>query len=208
MKLSTQGSKVRIYRFFGEVFLWLIICFIAWFLSARILNIPLVWLADFILSWLSDGIFTNVYLNFSEGEFKLINQQLVLNTNIPPPGELPVFVPTRPLIYGYGFAAFTALTIATPKEERKKWREIGIAYVVFLFVQLFGVSCEALMALVYNSTPEISGYFPLVAAHLDVLGLSYQVATLVLPPVTPLVLWIMFNTAFMEQLVGRKLSAK
>lgn len=203
-----QPGKIRIYRFFGEVFLWLIICFIAWFLTARILNIPLVWLTDFVLSWLSNDTFTNAYLHFSEGEFKLINQQLIINTNIPPPGEQPVFAPTRPLLYGYGFAVFSALTIATPKPESRKWKEIGVAYVVFLFVQLFGVSCEALMLLVYNSTPEISGHFPLIKNYLDVLGLSSQLATLVLPPVTPLALWIMFNTEFMEKLVGKKLPVK
>lgn len=85
-----KQDKIRIYRFFGEVFLWLIVCFIAWFLTARILNIPLVWLSDFILGWLSDDTFTKAYLHFSEGEFKLINQQLVLETNIPPPGDQPV----------------------------------------------------------------------------------------------------------------------
>jgi|GEM_PF-3688618 len=209
--MPTQNVKTKraIYGFFSAVILWSIVCFIVWFLSARILNIPLIWLAKWILGYLSDGVIDNVTMHLiGDGAQKFINQQLIIHTNIPPIGTQPVYSPTSPLIYGYGLALFSAMTFATPKDEEKKWRDIAIAYIVFLFVQLFGISNKAFIDFVWHAPPAISDYFPLLKAHQDILGASYQIATLVLPPVTPLVLWISFNTAYMEQLVGHRLIVK
>ncbi|MPV85775.1 exosortase H-associated membrane protein [Ostreibacterium oceani] len=208
MSNANQPTK-NIYRFFAETLMWSIICFVAWFVCARVLNIPLIWLSEWVLGFLSQGTITDVKMHYSATEgFRVINQQFQIMTSIPPPGDQPVFAATTPLIYGYGLALFAALTLATNKDEGKKWREIGIAYLVFLVVQLIGISTQALMQLVYFSPPAISSHFPLVSEYLNVLGVSYQIATLLLPPVTPLVLWILFNVAYIEQLVGRKISSK
>lgn len=203
-KHSTPKTKRNIYRFFGEVLVWLVVCFIAWFLSARLLNIPLIWLSEWVLGWITGGLVDDVSMRSGEA-YKIINQQFIIHTNIPPPGPQPVFAATTPLIYGYGLALFAAMTLATPKGENRKWLEIGIAYVVFLFVQLFGIANKMYMQLVFYAPPEISNYFPWVSNHIDLLGTSYQIATLVLPPVMPLILWILFNTAYMEKLIGHKM---
>ncbi len=206
--VKNKANK-NIYRYFAEVFFCLIFCLSAWFLTAKILNIPLVWLTDITLSFLSGGTFTDVEMYYSNTEgFKLINQQFILSTNIPPPGDFPVNAITNPLIYGYGLAVFAALTLATPKNEARKWKEIGIAYIIFLFIQLIGISIKALMQFIFYSPESIKAHFPLIASHTDILGISYQISTLVLPPVTPLILWIFFNTSFIEQLIGHKLPTK
>lgn len=198
-------KRRSIYRFFGEVLLWLVICFVAWFLSARILNIPLIWLSEWFLGMITNGVIDDVTMRYGGSAYKIINQQFIIHTNIPPPGEHPVIAATMPLIYGYGLALFAAMTLATPKDEGKKWRDIGIAYLVFLFVQLFGIANKTFMDLVFYAPDSISQYFPLVEQYIDVLGTSYQISTLVLPPLTPLILWILLNTEFMEKLVGHKL---
>lgn len=197
-------EKRSIYRFFAEVLVWLVICFTAWFLAARLLNIPLIWLSEWFLGWITGGIVDDVSMRSGEA-YKIINQQFIIHTNIPPPGPQPVFAATMPLIYGYGLVLFAAMTLATPKDENRKWREIAIAYVVFLFVQLFGIMNQMYMQLVFYAPPEINQYFPWVLNHIDLLGTSYQIATLVLPPVMPLILWILFNTAYMEKLIGHKM---
>ncbi len=207
---KTQDSVIKkrsIYRFFAEVLFWLIICFIVWFLSAKLLNIPLIWLSEWVLGLISNGVIDDVTMRSVGGAYQVVNQQFVIHTNIPPPGEQPVFAVAMPLIYGYGLAMFAAMTLATPKPENKKWRDIGIAYVVFLFVQLFGIMNKTFMDLVFHAPPEISNYFPLVQAHLDILGTSYQISTLVMPPTVPLILWILFNAPYMETLIGHKLVA-
>lgn len=202
-KQQKPHPKRSIYRFFVEVLVWLVICFIAWFLSAKILNIPLIWLSEWFLGWLTGGLVDDVTMRSGQA-YKIINQQFIIHTNIPPPGKQPVFAATMPLIYGYGLALFSAMTLATPKDENRKWLEIGIAYVVFLFVQLFGIMNKMYMDLVFYAPKEISHYFPWVENHIDLLGTSYQISTLVLPPVMPLILWILFNTAYMEKLIGHK----
>lgn len=201
-------QKKSIYRFFGEVLLWLVVCFIAWFLSAKILNIPLIWLSEWLLGLITNGVVDDVTMRYGGEAYKVINQQFVIHTNIPPPGEHPVFAVTQPLIYGYGLALFAAMTLATPKDESKKWRDIGIAYVIFLFVQLFGMMNKMYMDLVFYAPEAISKYFPWVSNHIDLLGTSYQISTIVLPPLTPLILWILFNANYMEKLVGHKLQTR
>lgn len=201
-------KKRSIYRFFGEVLIWLVICFIAWFLSARILNIPLIWLSEWFLGLITNGVIDDVTMRAGGSAYKIVNQQFIIHTTVPPPGEHPVIAATMPLIYGYGLALFAAMTLATPKDEGKKWRDIGIAYVVFLFVQLFGITNKAFMDLVFYAPQSISSHFPLVEQHINILGTSYQISTLVLPPLTPLILWILFNANYMERLVGHKLIRK
>ncbi len=203
--MTHKTSKRGIYRFFLEVLMWLVICFIAWFLSAKILNIPLIWLSEWFLGLITNGVVDDVSMRSGEA-YKIVNQQFIIHTNIPPPGDQPVFSATMPLIYGYGLALFAAMTLATPKNENRKWIEIGIAYVVFLWVQLFGIMNKMFMDLVFYAPPEISKYFPWVERHIDLLGTSYQISTLVLPPVMPLILWILFNGEFMEKLIGHKLN--
>ncbi len=203
--MTRKTPKRNIYRFFLEVLMWLVICFIAWFLSAKILNIPLIWLSEWFLGLITNGVVDNVSMRSGEA-YKIVNQQFIIHTNIPPPGDQPVFSATMPLIYGYGLALFAAMTLATPKNENRKWIEIGIAYVVFLWVQLFGIMNKMFMDLVFYAPPEISKYFPWVERHIDLLGTSYQISTLVLPPVMPLILWILFNSEFMEKLIGHKLN--
>lgn len=206
--MTKKHKKRSIYRFFGEVLVWLVVCFIAWFLSARILNIPLIWLSEWFLGLISNGVIDDVTMRSGGSAYKIINQQFIIHTKIPPPGAQPVIAATMPLIYGYGLALFAAMTLATPKDESKKWRDIGIAYVVFLFVQLFGIMNKTFMDLVFYAPKSISSYFPLVEQHIDILGTSYQISTLVLPPLTPLILWILFNANHMEKLVGHKLIRK
>lgn len=206
-QVSKKSSRRSIYRFFCEVLIWLVVCFVVWFLSARLLNIPLIWLSEWFLGWITGGVVDDVSMRSGEA-YKIINQQFIIYTNIPPPGEQPVFAATMPLIYGYGLALFTAMTLATPKDENRKWLEISIAYVVFLFVQLFGIMNQMFMQLVFYAPPEISRYFPWVENHIDLLGTSYQISTLVLPPVMPLILWILFNTTYMEKLVGHKMVSR
>lgn len=208
MNTKTPARK-SIYRFFVEVLVWLVICFIAWFVLAKILNIPLLWLSEWFLGWITGGVVDDVSMRYSHNAaYKVVNQQFVMHTNIPPPGQHPVLSSAMPLIYGYGLALFAAMTLATPKPEGKKWREIGIAYIVFLFVQLFGIMNKMFMDLVFYAPKPISKYFPWVEQNIDLLGTSYQISTLVLPPLTPLILWILFNTAYMEQLVGHKLAKR
>lgn len=209
--LSKPTSTAQIYKFFGQVMFWLVLCFLAWFLCARILNLPLVWLSKWFFAWFTDGVIYNVKMHDTGAVFQnIINQQFKLETIIPPPveGGQPVFGVARPLIYGYGLAVFAALTLATPKEEGVKWRDIGIAYVIFMFVQLLGIACEAFMQLVFYSPPAISNYFPRIENNTDLLGLLYQLATLLFPPVTPVMLWIFLNTEFIESLVGKKLNRR
>lgn len=207
--IAGTAKKRSIYRFFIEVLAWSVVCFTVWFLAARILNIPLVWLTEWVLGAVSNGVIDDVSMRSLGGDYQAVNQQFIIHTNIPPPppGKVPVYTAAMPLIYGYGLAMFAAMTLATPKAEGKKWRDVGIAYVVFLFVQLFGIANKVFMDFAYHSPPAISDYFPLLHSHLDILGASYQMATLLLPPTVPLILWILLNTAYMEKLVGRKLQS-
>lgn len=204
-QLQQKKQKRSIYRFFLEVLAWLIICFISWFLLAKILNIPLIWLSEWFFGWITGDVVNDVSMH-GGATYGVINQQFVIHTNIPPPDEHPVFTVARPLIYGYGLAVFAAMTLATPKDEGRKWAEIGVAYIVFLFVQLFGMMNKMYMDLVFFAPESISQYFPWVEGRIDLLVASYQISTLVLPPVMPLILWILFNVSYMETLIGYKMT--
>ena len=75
---------------------WLIISLLCWFTVARIINIPLIWLGNWLLPLFTDGTIQNIDMltgNHDAGT-RFLNQVMIFVTDIPHPFSFPDgFVP-------------------------------------------------------------------------------------------------------------------
>lgn len=182
--------------------LYLPLCFFLWFLLSAVLVYPVGILLNWIMtSWQPDlfkGIVQSGYLlnietliflesNYNFQENKLAVLDIVVN----------------PMIYGYGLAVFSGLTLSTPNiKVFQKVKQIVIAYVVFVFIQLFGVFWQAMKKLLFSAGPEAQQAILNTGINANIVAAFYQISYLILPAVIPVILWVALNRLYLNDLVG------
>ncbi len=211
-RLGELMSISPLRRFMLAALLWLPFAFFLWFAFAAQFAWPVVQLAKLALLKGWPKLFLDVLPGADE-----ISQagQLIahrafwvqVDTNViynaASPGhasDLAFFdFPINPMIYGYCVPLFAGLVMATPLE--RGWRVLqlvgGIA--ILCLVQAFGVVSEAFKTLGIQ-LPEGGTVMHQMGYSLDAIALCYQFGYLILPPLVPAVLWILFNRAFIEEL--------
>lgn len=192
--------------FLWRVLLWLPICFACWYLMAALFTLPVAWVSHFLLVSLLPEAVRAVE---PSGQF------LDIVTAIPPPpsaastaqgqiGEL--IFEINGLIYSYSLPLFTGLLLASPGSEKQKWLRWTFGAVVLLLVQAWGVSFDALKTILFNLGPDAAALVPMGDLGKNLVALGYQFGTLILPAVTPLILWIGLHREFLNQLAPGMLS--
>jgi hypothetical protein len=134
---------------------------------------------------------------------------------------------TNVLIYSYGLPLLFGLIMATPLNWRRTFLQLVIGLIVMTGIQAFGLMGNvfntmafgvgpavqaALTAMDYGAVAAAAGaaatqhMLAALAAHGlgsgTLIALLYQFGYLVLPAVTPVALWILMNSRFLETLVG------
>jgi len=120
------------------------------------------------------------------------------------PGGVGVLEPTlNPMVYAWSLPLFVGLAMATPLSASRRALQFVVALAAIWAAQAFGIVAEALKAVAFESGPQ--GAAAIAQAHLspNMLAVAYQFSVLILPAVLPVVLWVAFNRAFIEQLVRR-----
>ena len=193
-----QPSPVK--TFMLKVVLWLPICFAVWYYMRGVIGLPTFFIADTLMTgWLPDFI--------KDIEFKGHVLNVVLQFDPPASLKVPegqkaeLLFSVNSLAYGYSIPLYTALILATPDEERAKWIHWIIGFVVLVLAQTWGVSFEILMTLLFKLDAAMSSQLGFSAYQKELVALGYQFGYLILPAVTPLVLWIGFHQEFIGQLV-------
>ncbi|WP_395374374.1 exosortase H-associated membrane protein [Marinicella sp. W31] len=193
-------SPIR--HLFVSAVLFLPLCFFIWFLLSSVLVLPVHGLSEWILTtWQPDlfkGIVQNQYvlnietLVFIEQNYTGQEHQLAV-----------LQVTVNPMIYGYGLAVFAGLTLSVPNLNwQKRVIHIGIAYLVVVFIQSFGVFWETLKQLLFSSGPEAQQAVLELGINANIIAGLYQITYLILPAVVPVALWVGLNKEFLNTLIG------
>jgi hypothetical protein len=172
--------------FIFKVLLLLPVCLAAWYWLITPLNTPLAWLSDFILTTLWGQIIETV---------ELIKHQFEIVTLLAPPGQAhnsqaSMVFEINPLLYSYSLPFAAALILATPATWAKKLTALLITYCLLLLVQSWGVCFHVVKTLVYHAGPEINARLNMHPLSQALIGLGYQFGYLILPSLSPLVIWI------------------
>lgn len=182
----------------GRVLLWLPATFAIWYLTAAWHLAPVAWLAHHLMQfWLPEAV---ADLRLHEGQLLLISRfgevggRLVVN---PPLGENLGFL-TNPLSYSYSLPLFAALTLATPPPGR--WRRLAIGLAVLLSIELASMLATQIKTLVFETGGAFVAQQQWGTHARDAVALAYQLGSLLLPMVMPLVVWMAVHGAYLAQL--------
>ena len=182
----------------GRTLLWLPVTFALWYLTAPWHLAPIAWAADQLLTaWLPEAV---ADLRLHGGQLLLISQfgevggRIVAN---PPAGENLGFL-TNPLSYGYSLPLFAAIALATPLPGRGRRLAIGLA--VLLVVELASMLAVQVKTLTFETGGAFAAQQDWGPLARDTVALAYQLGSLLLPMVMPLVVWLAGAREFLRRL--------
>lgn len=155
-----------------KVFLYLPACYWAWYALAEVTTLLVVYITEPLLQFTFPKLIGSI-----EQVGHLV--EVIANVTVAPQNvprgmvaELPI--PVNPLIYSYGLPLTLALILASPFIYIKTLRNILISIILFLLIQIWGVSFEALKVLFIQTPPELIGNALLLSWQLDIIALGYQ----------------------------------
>jgi hypothetical protein len=197
-----------VYLFLLEAFIWLPITFFIWYYFASVLTVPVAFLVRLFL--------TNLWPSWIEGieqhgHLLEVTTSITLSINIAvPDGAEALFAfDVNPLIYGYGLPFLMALTFAVPNTVSSKLRQVSLAWLLVLLpVQTFCVMTLILKVLIFQTEPSISFQIASSDWSREAIALAFQFGSLILPPVTPLLIWIFLNQNYLQVLSKRRIGLK
>jgi hypothetical protein len=121
------------------------------------------------------------------------------------PGGVGVLEPTlNPMVYAYSLPLFAGLAMATPLTARRRLLQLVLALAVIWLCQAFGIVAESLKRIAFDAGVEGAAAIASAGLKPDAIALAYQFASLILPAVVPVALWIGLNRDFIDRLVGRE----
>lgn len=181
--------------------LWLPLCFFLWFYLAS----PIIFPVTSLAGWILTGLFPELIL-----EVKQFGYMLEVTTRIAAdlgpgqrgPGTPVVALDVNPMIYAYGLPLLVGLVMATPLSPARRALQIGVGFLVLVPVQVWGVCWEVLKILTFDVGSQAGEAMTAAGLNENVVALCYQFGYLILPAVTPVVAWILFNRPFLETLVA------
>jgi hypothetical protein len=183
--------------------LWLPLSFFVWFYFAQLFVMPVAGLANWVLeAWLPavfDGYEqTRHVLTF----FTTLAVDPAMLAGIDTSQGTPaVVIEANPMIYGYCIPVLVGLVMATPLSHLQRLWQLGLGLVVLLGVQTFGTVFDVMKSLGLQAGAEGTQAIADAGLSLDAVAFGYQFGYLVLPAIVPVILWVMFNPAFIRGLV-------
>lgn len=178
--------------------LWLPACFFLWAVFSGVV----IWPVGRITALALDGLVPDVVGSVTQLGASL-EVETRLQTTASADGRIGLFVLTiNPLIYAWCLALFAGLVMATPLEVRQRLFQLGIGLCVLWLVASWGATFDVLKLLAFDAGPVGAASVTRAGWSQEAVALGYQFGYLILPAVTPIVLWVLFNRRFLEELVG------
>jgi len=196
IKITTPGRLV------GLVFLLLLPCFGLWTLLAPALVKPAIGFVHLLLSnWMPttvasvqvDGSQALIMTQFGELQGKLVSARAAGHA---------IALPVNTNILSYSIPFYTALMLATPGDNKMNLYGQGLIWLYLVLVLSLVFLC--LKVLMTNLGIHFSNQGSLLQPPNNLIALVYQLATLILPVLIPVVLWLYQcrNTPLLQTLLA------
>ncbi len=211
---ETQSPK----KLLLKIVAWLPLCFIIWYYAAPILLWPVYALVQVLLN----GLFPHAidswgFLGHDFEVFTSFNSDWISPPNSQnQQGEITIQV--NALKYSYGLPLLCAMTLALPGSYGPKIRSVSIGFCILIFAQTWGVCFEIIKVMIFEIGAVINqragsssgkdlaqfcmqmnevGCYPVSR---NVIGLCYQLGYLILPSISPLLIWAYFNLDYLQSI--------
>ena len=187
-------------RFLVQVFLWLPICFGAWYYLSSLFVLPITILMNLLLQVLLPTVIATIE---QQGHLlNIVTQFSLAEVGISAPdGHQGVLVFTvNPLIYSYGLPLLTALILAVPDQDSMLIRRLTLGFTVLLLVGVMGVSTAIFKTLIFDLRTVSAAKIGITGWKREAVALAYQFNSLILPGLTPVTLWLFMCRGFVAEL--------
>ena len=191
--------KSPIKELFVSAILYLPLCFFIWFYAAPVLVMPAKWLASMVMQLWQNDLFNGI----DQQQFIFHVQTLIFpqgyNAQDAKLAVLDVIV--NPMKYGYGLAVFAGLVVSVPNLKLSiKLLQLTIGYIVINVVQANGVFWETCKSLLYSGGGDALHAINDTGINHNLVAAMYQMSYLILPAVVPIVIWVLLNRRFIEEI--------
>ena len=192
-------NKRPLHRFMLGVLIFFPLTFFVWYLTATFHLAPVTLLTETIVdAWFPDALMW----------LKLDNYTLVVASNfgadasgkiVSPPGGADVLgFHLNPLIYCYSLPLLSALILAVPGDE--KWLNLVWGMLMILPTEVFSMVFSVLKTLTFDVGYAFQQQQAITPFAADAIALGYQLGTLVLPMIAPLIIWVGLHRRFIISL--------
>lgn len=188
-----------LHRFMLGVVIFFPLTFFIWYVTAAFHLAPVTLLA---------GKLVNLIAPDSLMWLKLDGHTLVIASNFgrdasgavvsPPVDENVLGFHANPLIYSYSLPLLAALMLATPGRDR--WMNLLWGTLLLLPTELFSMVFSVLKTLTFDVGAAFQAQQGLGQNGVDLIAMGYQIGTLLLPMIAPLVIWVALNRDFITRL--------
>jgi hypothetical protein len=200
MSGQAQVQEVRLTELLILACLWMVFGFMLWYYLSAFHGIPVRILSSEILSrWLGSD-FLNIIPN-PDRQY-LFQVQTKIPFQFPDGSREALGFIINPLVFGYGLPLLFGLVMASGVSFLRKIGILLAGYVCVMLVQVWGVVWGSLKMLAFNFGPEALQVVDNAGISSELIALCYQLGTLILPPLVPIILWVLANWALVEQFTG------
>jgi hypothetical protein len=179
-------------RFVLRTFLWIPVCFAAWYASAAWQASVTGYLAMLMVDVFEPGLVKAVE---RAGTDLVFVSRIPVQSSASQAGML--LAEVGPLIYSYGLALFLALALAS----RTSWSKLAFGVVVLLPFEAWGIAFDFLAQAGMKLGPEIAAQAGFSNTQREVIVFGYQLGSLIFPPLAPVAVWAALNRGFLEALL-------
>lgn len=177
-------SDISVKAFLFKIIIWLPLTFIAWyFLTPAILYIVAMLTKSVLMLFASHAILD---IDSQNRALEVITKFASSNKG-KDAGALTFTV--NAMKYGYGLALFAAMVLASPDKLGNKLQNFYIGALILIMVQVWGVTFDILITFVFKLGRGIGETMGTTEFTREVIALCYQMGYLILPSVTPILLW-------------------
>lgn len=191
--------KSPIKELFVSALLYLPLCFFIWFYTAPLLVMPAKWLAELVMSMWQADLFNGI----EQQKFIFQVQTLIFPAGFNgQDAKIAVLeVTVNPMKYGYGLAVFAGLVISIPNLKATiKLVHLAVGFAVISVIQANGVFWETCKSLLFSGGGDAFQAINDTGISHDLVAAMYQMSYLILPAVIPVVIWVLLNRGFIEEI--------
>lgn len=200
MAAQENNEELRLSELLILAFLWMIFGFMLWYYLSAFHGVPVRIISSEILSSLLGSDFLNIIEN--PDKHYLFQVQTKIPFQFPDGSRDSLGFIVNPLIYGFGLPLLFGLVMASGATLLKKVLTLLGGYVVIMLVQVWGVVWQSLKMLAFNFGTDAHNVIISAGISEELIALCYQLGALILPPLVPIILWVLANWSLIEQFTG------
>ncbi len=194
----TSHSTRSLKRFVLIVALWMPLGFFVWFFLRSLFVAPVYLLTSALLTGMMPAVFAEV-----EVTQHLLTIVTRLQQTLAGGARGVLELTVNPMVYGYGLPLLASLVAATPLSGKRRLLQILVGAVVVSAIQVWGSIWEALKLVAFETGPAGRAAIDDSGLSADGIAIAYQLGTLILPALVPVMLWVLMNRTFIEWFVRK-----